>query len=435
MTIGHQQVTSGEKGHFLNHTQVFSSDGRWLVYDTRNVDSEIGSTGTIEMVNTENGDTCLLYKTDNQTKYGPGVGAVTFSPMADKVMFIHGIKNACEDNPYGFTRRTGVSIDIKKPGQPVFMDARNVEEPYTAGALRGGTHAHSWSGDGKMVCFTYNDYVLEQLQKTDNTVADLRTVGVMFPKAVHVPNSGSGENISGQMFSVLVTNVTDTPKPGSNDINKAFDECWVGVNGYRRADGSWQARAIAFQGNTITTEGKEKTEIFITDLPTELTKAKKGFPLEGGINKRPNCPHGVMQRRLTYLKNGVQGPRHWLRSSPCGSRIYFLSKDDTGFINIFSVSTTDGSVLQITHHKFNVQSGVNLDLHGERLAYVAKNAVFVTEIETETSHQLTTSDNDFPPIGCVMWSPNGDNLVYNRYVLYGEKKYVQIFKIDIIDKS
>src|SRR5690606_29080862 len=101
----------------------------WIVYDTRNDGTQIGSTGSIEMVATGSGDTRVLYRTANQTEYGPGVGAVTFSPLADTVLFIHGIRNANREHPYGFTRRTGVMIDVKNPLQPIFMDARDVRPP------------------------------------------------------------------------------------------------------------------------------------------------------------------------------------------------------------------------------------------------------------------------------------------------------------------
>src|SRR5690606_16502671 len=128
----------------------------------------------------------VLYRTANQTEAGPGVGAATFSPVEDRVLFIHGIRNADASGPYGMTRRTGVAIDIARPGEPVFMDARDIVPPFTKGALRGGTHAHSWSGDGQWISFTYNDYVMEQLGKADMAIRDLRTVGIMVPHHVEV---------------------------------------------------------------------------------------------------------------------------------------------------------------------------------------------------------------------------------------------------------
>ena len=96
------------------------------------------------MVNTTTKVIKTIYSTTNQSKYGPGVGAVTFSPVEDRVLFIHGIRNADKENPYTYARRTGVSVLIDKPGFGEFLDARNITPPFTPGALRGGTHAHSW---------------------------------------------------------------------------------------------------------------------------------------------------------------------------------------------------------------------------------------------------------------------------------------------------
>src|SRR5690606_14832465 len=103
---------------------------------------------------------------------------------------------------------------------PILMDARDVKPPFTEGALRGGTHAHLWSGDGKWISFTYNDYVMEQLAKTDMAIRDLRTVGIMVPGKVDVAQDTTLENNSGAYFSVIVTDVTESPKPGSDQIDR-----------------------------------------------------------------------------------------------------------------------------------------------------------------------------------------------------------------------
>src|SRR5690606_28213760 len=109
-----------------------------------------------------------------------------------------------------------------------------------------------------------------QLAKTASGVRDLRTVGIMVPGTVKVPFDGSLENNSGICFSVVVTDVTENPEPGSDAIDKAFDECWIGKSGYQKSDGTHQQRAIAFQGNVRNTEGETVTEIFVIDLPDEV---------------------------------------------------------------------------------------------------------------------------------------------------------------------
>ncbi|RYF90361.1 MAG: DUF3748 domain-containing protein, partial [Chitinophagaceae bacterium] len=253
------QLTSDLKGHCLNSTQCFSADGKMIVYDTRNVDSALASNGEIRIFNIETLEDRLVYKTENQTAFGPGVGAVTFSPVANRVLFLAGIRNADESNPYSITRRTGFAVDVSneatqpvigdtgqtetvvQPNRVIRMDARDIVEPYTPGALRGGTHAHTWSGDGQWVSFTYNDHVLHKaaintpdsngssttiLPQADpaHEIIDTRTVGVMFPGSTQVAGADDVENINGTMFSVLVTKVVKRPKPGTDEISRAFDE-------------------------------------------------------------------------------------------------------------------------------------------------------------------------------------------------------------------
>ncbi|MFB2117634.1 DUF3748 domain-containing protein [Parapedobacter sp. 2B3] len=429
MNFSETQLTHAAQGHTIHNTQVFSKDSRWVVYDTRNDDTQIGSTGSIGMVNTETSEVRLLYQTTNQTEAGPGVGAVTFSPTEDRVLFIHGIRNADVSRPYGMTRRTGVAIAIDHPGEPIFMDARDILPPFTEGALRGGTHAHSWSGDGKWISFTYNDYVMEQLAKTDATVRDLRTVGIMMPRHVDVEQDNTLENNSGTYFSVIVTDVTENPKLGSDEIDKAFDECWIGENGYQKPDGSWQAKAIAFQGNVRNGKGETVTEIFVVDLPADPTKAINSRPLEGTLTSRPGVPSGVIQRRITFTANGVEGPRHWLRATPDGKLICFLAQDGRGTIQIFGVSPNGGAIRQVTNNDFSIQGPFNLNPTGQWVAYPADNSVFITSLATGDTYRITDrfTDED-KPVGAPNWSPDGNSIAYNRYVRgEGTDRYLQVF--------
>ncbi|MEC3881977.1 DUF3748 domain-containing protein [Parapedobacter sp. 10938] len=428
------QLTHAAQGHTIHNTQVFSRDGLWVVYDTRNDDTQIGSTGSIEMVNTATGEVRVLYETLNQTNAGPGVGAATFSPVADRVLFIHGIRNADASRPYGMTRRTGVAVDVAHPGEPIFMDARDITPPFTRGALRGGTHAHSWSGDGKWISFTYNDYVIEQLAKTDTTIRDLRTVGIMVPGRVDVGEDDTLENNDGAYYSVIITGVTESPKSGSDEIDKAFDECWIGENGYQKPDGSWQHKAIAFQGNVRNEGGETLTEVFVIDLPADPTVARNDQPLEGTATTRPGTLQGVTQRRITHTANGVEGPRHWLRTTPDGSLICFLAEDEQGIIQLFGVSPNAGAIRQVTTNVFPVSGPFNIDPTGRWVAYPADNSLFVTVLETGDTYRITDRFTDEgKPIGAPNWSPNGEAIAYNRYVGEGDARFLQIFLLRGID--
>lgn len=421
------QLTRQPYGHFLNSTQVFSPDDQWIVYDTRNDDGGIGVTGTIEMVSVAGDETKPLYATRNQTRFGPGVGAATFSPVAPKVLFIHGIRNADEQKPYAMTRRTAVLIDIDKPQTPVFMDARDITPPFTPGALRGGTHAYSWSGDGEWICFTYNDYVIEQLGKINPDVKDLRTIAVMAPGRVAVAEDSTLENNSGERFSAVVAVVTENPAPGSDEIDKAFDEGWVGKKGYGKPDGSRQTRAVAFQGNVRNEKNETETQVFITDIPDDITRALPGEPLEGTDATRPNVPEGCQQRRLTYIEGGISGPRHWLKSLSDGSLILFLNKDEKGITQVYGVSPNGGEVQQVTFNSFPVEGTINISPDDKYVSYVAENSVFITGIANGLSERLTPTNTVDKPEGAVIWSNNGKMLAYNRRV----DGYYQVFLLKL----
>lgn len=422
------QITHGEIGHTLNTGQVFSADNEWIVFDHRNNDGDIKITGSIGVVNLKTGSEKTIYTVPNQTQYGPGVGAASFSPKANKVIFIQGIRNADVEKPYDFTRRTGVAIDLAAPEQPIFMDARNVEKPFTPGALRGGTHAHSWSADGSMISFTYNDYVMEQLAKTNPQVKDLRTIGLMFPKKVQVPNAANVENNNGEMFAVLAATVTENPRLGSDEIDKAFDECWIGKDGYVNTDGIRQRKAIAYQGNVRDKKGNTITEVFIADIPNDLSREVFDESIAGTENTRPAVLQSIKQRRITFSEKGVKGPRHWLRSNVDGSLIFFLSEDEESLVQVFGVSPNGGAIRQITYNKFSITSPINISPDGLYLSYLADQSVFITEIATGTSHRMTKKYNAPEQLnGAVVWSNDGKTLAFNRYVKTDKGCFLQIF--------
>ncbi|MBT1689287.1 DUF3748 domain-containing protein [Dawidia soli] len=417
-----QQHTSGRYGHTLHATQVFSPDDSWVVYDTRNDDTHIGRTEGIEMVQIATGEVVRLYTTSQQTIHGPGVGAVAWNPGRDEIIFIHGLQNADAVKPYGITRRFGALLKPHGTRAIRHADARTVQGPFIPGALRGGTHAHTWSGDGAWISFTYNDAVFEQ---------DLRTVGVMAPvQRVAVPVTDC-ENFSGEYFTVVVATVTEHPRPGSDDIEKAFDECWIGQDGYLDDNGQHHTRAIAFQGNVRREDGAVVTEVFVADLPADITQPADGLPLAGTPHMRPQVPRGIYQRRVTDTTQrkypGLQGPRFRLRTSPDGAEIYFLMKDDAGLVQVYRVPTTGGHIIPLTYLACAVQGQHNISPDGRWISFLADNSVWVIDAAGGMPRRLTVRTDDArAPVGGALWSHRGDRLVYNRYDADG---FLQIYSI------
>ena len=454
------QLTKGKHGHTLNATQIFSPDGKWLVFDTRNDDTHISRTGSICKLNIATKEIVELYKTKNQSIHGPGVGAAAWNPVNDSIIFIHGLLNCDKEKPYSFTRRFGAIISgsheagenakIGVRQQCYHAEGRSIQEPFTKGALRGGTHAHTWSTDGKWISFTYNDYLMECLEKNPlSERKDLRTIGVMTMIENILEDheaDENAENFRGTYFAVITAQVTENPKFGSDEIERAFDECWLGKNGYTKDDStvhnaSQQIRAIAFQGNVRSADGTLVTEVFIADIPNDITQSLAGKPLEGTLDTRPNMPAGLVQRRITFTTErkhpGLQGPRFRLRSSADGSLIYFLMKDDNGIAQIYSVSSaentkntiTNQSLKQITDFKYSVQSQFNLSPDDKYISVVSNNQIYLvrTQDGSTTSIGERYSERE-APINGVHWSPDGKSLIYNRYVFIKDDYYIQIFQ-------
>jgi hypothetical protein len=420
MIVTEFQVTDWPGGHILTNIGVWSPDGQWIVYDTRSDPAgERFDGATIEMVHADTREVREIYRARN----GAHCGVATFSPTADRVVFILGPENPMPDWQYGPSHRQGVIVELDQPGVARPLDARNIVPPFTPGALRGGSHVHVYSADGAWVSFTYDDCLLTGAQRNIGVSAPVQRVGV--PKS-------HPRNHDGAMFSVLVTKATQPPTPGTDEVSRACEEAWIGTHGYIRADGTRQRRAIAFQGDVVTSEGCAIREVFLVDVPEDVTSAA-AEPLEGTATTLPAPPRGTKQRRLTYTANrklpGLQGPRHWLRSSPDGTRIALLMRDDAGVVQLWTVSPLGGEPTQITHNAFDVASAFSWSPNGESIAYIADTSVFVTRVATGESLRLTAPcDRQFSPRpeACV-FAPTGDRIAYVRPVERDGVTWNQVF--------
>ena len=400
-----RRVTTTPQGHNLTNAGVWSPDSEWIAYDTRLGENGSAFDGnSIEAINIRSGEVRKLYESKNAAK----CGVVTWHPHEWKLVFILGPENPTPDWQYGFNHRQGVVVEWEKPLNPVNLDARDLTWPFTPGALRGGSHVHVWDTVGDWISFTYHDALVE---------TDVRDIGISVPNhLVQVPTSNC-RNHSGTYFSVLVSRTVANPLPGSDEINRACEEAWIGSSGYVHSDGTLQRRALAFQGSIITPSGASIVEAFAIDLPVHLQQAGE-FPISGTEKTRPNPPMDVKQRRLTFTTErkypGIQGPRHWLRSSPDGTRIAFLMKDDGGIVQIWTVSPTSGNVEQITHNGWDIASSFTWNPNGQSIAHVMDNSIFLSDVATGHGRRLTPrrSDRTSPrPEACV-FSPDGAKIAF-----------------------
>lgn len=428
------QVTRGSGGRILTNTAVWSPDSEWLVYDTRSdAAGETFDGSRIEMVNIRSGEVRTLYESRN----GAHCGVATFHPRQSRVVFILGPESPTPDWQYGAYHRQGVIVDAMRPGIAANLDARNLVPPFTPGALRGGSHVHVWDAAGEWISFTYEDHVLAQFKEAGpGHDINQRNIGVSVPaQSVRVPKTHP-RNHDGEYFTVLVTRTTAAPRPGSDEIKKAFEEGWVGANGYVRADGTRQRRALAFQGHVVTGKGETISEVFIADLPDDLTQPGDG-PLAGTETRMPQPPRGVTQRRLTFTEGrkypGIQGPRHWLRSSADGTRIAFLMKDDAGVAQFWTIPPNGGPPAQLTRNPWPIASAFTWSPDGRLIAHVMDNSVCVTDAATGATTRLTPRVDDVTaprPEACV-FSPDGTKVAFVRRLPSPDAPANQVFIVNV----
>ena len=401
------QVTTRLQHHQLTNAQVWSADGQSLVYDLRPA-QHLFTSKSVEKIHIETGKVTEIYRATQ----GAHVGVITAHPrINDCFVCIHGPESPDDEWHYDVHHRRGV---ILSAGEAKTLDACDITPPFTLGALRGGSHVHMFSQDGDRLSFTYNDHVMRQRA----VEADQRNVAIALPyHPVTVLNKAPREH-DGSHFCVVVSQTTSVPQPGSNQISRAFEEGWIGDQGYIKQSGERQRWALAFIGETVSAAGNNVPEIFIVDLPEDFSAYQRAgdYPIEGTECTLPSPPAGIKQRRLTFSKGeGVAlQPRHWLRSSPDGSMIAFLMADENNVIQLWVISPNGGSPQQLTVGHHDVQSAFTWHPLGKAITFIMDNQVVIYDFTLRAIVPLTTRTSTAPCAEAVVWSPKGDKIAFMR---------------------
>ncbi|EGT0640617.1 DUF3748 domain-containing protein [Citrobacter werkmanii] len=390
-----KQITFTPRNHQLTNLNTWTPDSNWLVFDVR--PSGASFTGeTIERVNVHTGELEVIYRATQ----GAHVGVVTVHPKSEKYVFIHGPENPDETWDYDFHHRRGV---IVSQAEVTNLDAMDITAPYTPGALRGGSHVHVFSPSGEFVSFTYNDHVLHER----SPALDLRNVGVAAPYGPVSVSTQHPREYSGSRWCVLVSQTTPAPKPGSDEINRAYEEGWVGDS------------TLAFIGDTLSVTGEKVPELFIVDLPQNESGWKQpgDAPLEGTEATMPAPPSGIHQRRLTFTHERafpglVNQPRHWVRSNPQASEIAFLMRDNHGVVQLWLIPPQGGEPRQLTRCATSIQSAFNWHPSGKWLGFVLENRIACCDAQTGEIDFLTDRHGNPPSADAVVFSPDGRRIAW-----------------------
>ncbi|WP_323080418.1 DUF3748 domain-containing protein [Klebsiella quasipneumoniae] len=394
-----KQVTFAPRNHQLTNTRTWTPDSQWLAFDVR--PSGASFTGeTIERVNVTSGAVETIYRATQ----GAHVGVVTVHPTQERYVFIHGPERPDAQWQYDFHHRRGV---VAFQDTVENLDAMDITAPYTPGALRGGSHVHVYSPNGQLISFTYNDHVLHER----DPALDLRNVGVAAPYGPVTPPGHHPREYGGSHWCVLVSRTTPTPAPGSDEINRAYEEGWVGNH------------TLAFIGDTLAGNGDKVPELFIVDLPQDEAGWKQpgGEPLAGTATTMPAPPAGVSQRRLTFTHHRrypglVNVPRHWVRANPQATTIAFLMRDDAGVVQLWLISPQGGEPRQLTHHASGIQSAFNWHPSGEWLGFVLEGRIACCHAGTGDITFLTEAHAHAPSADAIVFSPDGKQIAWMEEV-------------------
>lgn len=394
-----KQLTFAPRNHQLTNTQTWTPDSQWLVFDVR--PSGASFTGkTIERVNVQTGAVEVLYTAPD----GAHVGVVTVNPQTEKYVFIHGPENPDADWQYDFHHRRGV---VTENGSTHNLDAMDITAPYTPGALRGGSHVHVFSPNGEFISFTYNDHVMHER----SPALDLRNVGVAAPFGPVNPPCTHAREYGGSHWSVLVSRTTPAPVPGSDQINRAYEEGWV------------SDQQLAFIGDTLSLTGEKVPELFIVTLPhnEQGWKTAGDAPLQGTPDTLPAPPQGVVQQRLTFTHHKpfpglVNVPRHWVRSHPQATQIAFLMRDDQGIVQLWLISPNGGEPRQLTQTTSGIQSAFNWHPSGKALGFVLENRIALCDAQRGEITFLSSDHANPPSADAVVFSPDGKKIAWMQDV-------------------
>ena len=416
------QLTNTASGHTIANRDCWTADGRNLLFDLRDDETRFDSPSImrvrIDPLNLSRPDCEPVYTSVDASPCGVPI----CSCVDNRVVFIHADQPRDDDWHYCAWHRRGVLMHLNQPDTAQTLDARDIVPPFTPGALRGGTHLHTFNHDATAIVSTYEDHVLAT-SKNKLAQTNRRGIAVHFLSTpVTVPKIHP-RNHDGTSFTTFVSQLTDNPIADSDEISVATGEAWL----------AGSCNRIAMQGTVVDRHGKPGVEIFLITLPDRLSDLciAGNHPLPGTPTTRPGVPASVTQRRLTFTCDrplpGITGPRHWAVGSPDGSRIGFYMRDDQGTVQFWTVSPDSGEMVQVTRNAPEPTSPFTWHPDGSQVTYIADGSVMMVDSRNGSFQRLTQRMpiGDGPTHHACVFSPAGSSIAYMQpidFLVEGQSK-------------
>ncbi len=353
MIMTEKQLSFSPGTHALDNNDNFSPDGRFLCYDTRGTvyNENLANSKSIEKLEIANGVETVLWEPPSVTgeEAAPGVAAASYHPIENKVIFIHGpmLDEVEERGSYNIRNRTALEVDGDGNFSSVKIDQRDVSSEHTTtGAHRGGTHRHEYSRNGKRIGFTYDDYLLQDYD---------RTIGFM------ELNASAPEGYT-HYFAVILKPARKGESM-AGEIEKAYGDSWIDKAGSMRA----------FIGKVRTQNSIDyEYDLFVADVPVDINIRTAS---SGTQDQYPEPPEGIAIRRLTEGMN-VTGI---VRGSSDGTKIAFAAPDEGGIDQVFIISAlgAEQEAMQLTSLNSPVSS-IRWHPGGEWIFYISDGNVFAS---------------------------------------------------------
>ncbi len=400
------QLTFSTINKALDNNDNWSRDDRFLVVDTRETyGGGIGNGNSIMKVSVYTGLEMIFYAPPFQldtvgSKQAPGLGAASFSPLADEAIFIHGplVEEAKATGVwYQGTNRRGGIVRADGGQERRWADMRDVtSEVTTPGAHRGGSHRHEYTAEGNRIGFTYDDFLLTSYQ---------RTIGYMEPVSKHPAG------VDNWTALLIKPALTAEQKPG--DIIRAADDRWVGSRGQFRS----------FIGNVVGADGKTITSsLFTVEVPetVDITTSNSGTK-----TVYPTPPTGLTIRRITSTAaSGITAGSYdakWVgyrATAPDGTTQVFI-------VNPKGSDTSADPAMRPIQASFlptGASGGLRWHPTGNSVAVQADNGVAAICVKQGplfgTTTWLTPHGSAYSSISsdALVWSRGGKMLAFNRRV-------------------